>query len=244
MQITTESQGHWSSPDWPTAPTVPPATVRSLRELHAQQPWRGLADEQDGHRDVGPSNQSHFETICTSDSSAPRRSAVKRDRGVVAKFIFKLQHLDPVKLAYLRTSFVFAISVLVTWTPSSINRVYSIVYPDRMSFGLNVASAAVLPLQGVWNAVIFFTTSWNTLREEASYIKERRLARHLENGCVTRLDGGSIEALRGHQRDRFERARFERAQAVRGDQANELNAIGRVGTVGTVRVMHGLFSEF
>ncbi|KLU91637.1 G-protein coupled receptor [Magnaporthiopsis poae ATCC 64411] len=78
----------------------------------------------------------------------------------------RLRHLDPVKLAYLRTSFVFAISVLVTWTPSSINRVYNLIYPDKVSYPLNLASAAVLPLQGVWNAVIYFSTSWKTLRQE------------------------------------------------------------------------------
>jgi hypothetical protein len=78
----------------------------------------------------------------------------------------KFSHMDPVKLAYLRTSFVFAVSVLITWTPSSINRVHDIVRPHDFSFGLNLASAIVLPLQGLWNAIIFFSTSWPALREE------------------------------------------------------------------------------
>lgn len=82
------------------------------------------------------------------------------------RFGAKLKHMDPVKLAYLRTSFVFAISILVTWTPSSINRVYTLIYPDKASYGLNIAAAVVLPLQGVWNAVIYFTTSWKIFREE------------------------------------------------------------------------------
>ncbi|KAI1491819.1 hypothetical protein F5X96DRAFT_668300 [Biscogniauxia mediterranea] len=87
----------------------------------------------------------------------------------------KLNHMDPVKLAYLRTSFVFAISVLVTWTPSSINRVHDLVATaGEASFGLNLASSVVLPLQGVWNAVIFFSTSWRTLREEARARRDRR----------------------------------------------------------------------
>jgi hypothetical protein len=81
-------------------------------------------------------------------------------------FAVKFHQMDPVKLAYLRTSFVFAISVLVTWTPSSINRVYTLVYPQRFNYGLNVASAVVLPLQGVWNTVIYCATSWLVLREE------------------------------------------------------------------------------
>lgn len=90
----------------------------------------------------------------------------------------KLHHMDPIKLAYLRTSFVFAISVLVTWTPSSINRVYTIVHPERNISALNIASAAVLPLQGVWNAIIYFTTSWTLLREEAGRLAYRSRLLH------------------------------------------------------------------
>lgn len=82
------------------------------------------------------------------------------------RFGARLKHMDPVKLAYLRTSFVFAISILVTWTPSSINRVYTLIYPNKASYGLNIAAAVVLPLQGVWNAVIYLTTSWKIFREE------------------------------------------------------------------------------
>ncbi|KAK3488523.1 hypothetical protein B0T13DRAFT_406451 [Neurospora crassa] len=80
-------------------------------------------------------------------------------RSPFRKFWAKLHRLDPIKLAYLRTSFVFAISILVTWTPSSINRVHSLLYPKDTSYPLNLASAVVLPLQGVWNAVIFAATT-------------------------------------------------------------------------------------
>ncbi|KAL2147676.1 hypothetical protein VTI28DRAFT_7028 [Corynascus sepedonium] len=112
------------------------------------------------------------------ESEADRGAGASRGRGsrwfcppaVLAgtwrKFQRKLANLDPIKLAYLRTSFVFALSVLVTWTPSSINRVYALVHPDRNSYALNLAGAVVLPLQGLWNAVIFAATSWGTLRDE------------------------------------------------------------------------------
>lgn len=95
-----------------------------------------------------------------------RLNIFQRTARGVRRFGAKLRNMDPVKLAYLRTSFVFAISVLVTWTPSSINRVYTLVYPNQASYGLNIAAAVVLPLQGVWNAVIYFTTSWKIFREE------------------------------------------------------------------------------
>lgn len=96
----------------------------------------------------------------------PSNNIFRRMSDGTRRFGAKLKHMDPVKLAYLRTSFVFAISVLVTWTPSSINRVYTLIYPEKASYGLNIAAAVVLPLQGVWNAVIYFTTSWKIFCEE------------------------------------------------------------------------------
>lgn len=71
---------------------------------------------------------------------------------------------DPIKRAYLRTNFLFALSVLVTWIPSSLNRIHSWLI-GTSPFEYHVATAAVLPLQGLWNAVIFFVTSWRPLKE-------------------------------------------------------------------------------
>lgn len=130
-------------------------------------------------------------------------------RTTYARFLARLRTTDPVKLAYLRTSFVFAISVLVTWTPSSINRVYTLIHPDEVSYALNVASAAVLPLQGVWNAVIYFTTSARILREEANRFRWRRQQRRRGGGGGGRGRGGTAVAFRMGSRgeaDRFEAA--------------------------------------
>jgi hypothetical protein len=84
-------------------------------------------------------------------------------------FRSKLANLDPIKLSYLHTSFLFAISILVTWTPSSINRMHSVIHPHLpTSYALNLAASVVLPLQGLWNAIIMFATTWTTLKEEIS----------------------------------------------------------------------------
>lgn len=79
----------------------------------------------------------------------------------------KLARLDPIKMAYLRTSFIFGFSVLITWIPSSVNRLYSLANDGKVSFHLSVASGCVLPLQGVWNAIIYFTTGWVIVKEES-----------------------------------------------------------------------------
>ncbi|KAM4054502.1 7 transmembrane receptor (secretin family) domain-containing protein [Hirsutella rhossiliensis] len=80
-------------------------------------------------------------------------------RAALGEASLKLKRLDPVKMAYLRTSFIFGFAVLITWIPSSVNRLYSLANGGRISFSLSVASGCVLPLQGVWNAIIYLTTS-------------------------------------------------------------------------------------
>lgn len=126
------------------------------------------------------------------------RNIFRRMSSGTRRFGARLKHMDPVKLAYLRTSFVFAISILVTWTPSSINRVYTLIYPDKASYGLNIAAAVVLPLQGVWNAVIYFTTSWKIFREEMESTRAgRRVLRALRlrnrpAETAVRQSGGSF----------------------------------------------------
>lgn len=83
--------------------------------------------------------------------SAPRSTKLLKRHG----------SMDRIKWAYTKTAMLFAISILITWVPASINRIYGIANPTTPSFGLNIASAIVLPLQGFWNTVIYFVTSGN-----------------------------------------------------------------------------------
>lgn len=108
------------------------------------------------------STTQQFETICSSERAPveKRSSTMMRVlREAKESASLKLKRLDPVKVSYLRTSFIFAFAVLITWIPSSINRLYSLTHDNQVSFGLSLASGYVLPLQGVWNAIIYFSTS-------------------------------------------------------------------------------------
>jgi hypothetical protein len=67
--------------------------------------------------------------------------------------------------SYTKVALLFFTAMLVTWIPSSANRVYSVVNPGYISPSLQFASAFVLPLQGFWNAVIYITTSWKACRK-------------------------------------------------------------------------------
>ena len=63
-------------------------------------------------------------------------------------------------ISYCYTALLFFIALLVTWVPSTINRLYTLIRPESSSpFGLDFASGLVLPLQGFWNCVIYIFTS-------------------------------------------------------------------------------------
>lgn len=62
--------------------------------------------------------------------------------------------------SYTKCAILFFSALLVTWIPSSANRVYSVVHTSRTSLPLEYMSALVLPLQGFWNAIIYIVTSW------------------------------------------------------------------------------------
>lgn len=60
---------------------------------------------------------------------------------------------------YTKVALLFFVSLLVTWVPSSINRVYSLVHPNTISVPIEYVAGVVLSLMGFWNSVIYFTTS-------------------------------------------------------------------------------------
>ena len=65
---------------------------------------------------------------------------------------------------YARVAFLFFCSLLICWVPSSINRIYSIAYPDKLVFWLNYIEALVLPLQGFLNSIVYIVTSQTACR--------------------------------------------------------------------------------
>ncbi|TRX97693.1 hypothetical protein FHL15_001448 [Xylaria flabelliformis] len=154
--------------------TINTESERVVRPLSGAAPlnwFKGPVEDQSNFdRRAGTSTPGPIATTTTCITAQPRievkESIWHRIRESFNRWCNKFSNMDPVKLAYLRTSFVFAVSVLITWTPSSINRVHDIVNPQEFSYPLNLASAIVLPLQGLWNAVIFFSTSWLALRQE------------------------------------------------------------------------------
>lgn len=65
--------------------------------------------------------------------------------------------------SYTKCAILFFTALLVTWIPSSANRVYSVIHVEA-NYPLEYMSAFVLPLQGFWNAIIYIVTSWKACR--------------------------------------------------------------------------------
>ncbi|KAJ9157888.1 G-protein coupled receptor [Pleurostoma richardsiae] len=154
-------------PPSPTSPTIGPATAGPVMDWSTPTDAGSCAAPSAASIAPSAGGEPYYKVTSRVTANPRRRRTVWSSLAKAGhRFVLKFRNMDPVKLAYLRTSFVFAISVLVTWTPSSINRVYTLVHPHRFSYGLNIAASIVLPLQGVWNAVIYFTTSWALVKEE------------------------------------------------------------------------------
>jgi hypothetical protein len=125
------------------------------------------------------SNNQYAATVTATETptpSSPKKPASRFARfwKSTKRFLGKFVVADPIKSAYLRTSFLFAFSVLVTWIPSSMNRIHSWLTGES-PYEYHIATAAVLPLQGLWNAVIFFVTSNAAIRKGWVELQQRRL---------------------------------------------------------------------
>ncbi|KAJ4263146.1 hypothetical protein NW762_006768 [Fusarium torreyae] len=72
---------------------------------------------------------------------------------------------------YTKCALLFFTAILITWVPSSANRVYSVFHTKNPSVPLEFMSAFVLPLQGFWNALIYMVTSWSACKNLASDLR-------------------------------------------------------------------------
>jgi hypothetical protein len=100
------------------------------------------------------------EVTSPQSSTFPRSSASMRfgpDKST--KQLKAAMEANKAAFSYCKCALLFFASLLITWVPSSINRLYSLAYPNAFPFPLLFASSLVLPLQGFWNAVIYIVTS-------------------------------------------------------------------------------------
>lgn len=68
--------------------------------------------------------------------------------------------LNKAAWSYAKCAMLFFTAILITWIPSSANRLYSVIHDGEISVPLTFMSAFVIPLQGFWNGCIYALTSW------------------------------------------------------------------------------------
>jgi hypothetical protein len=95
-------------------------------------------------------------------------------------------------ISYCKYAVLFFIAMLVTWVPSTLNRLIELAHPKEAIFGLNYASSMVLPLQGFWNAIIYIFTSLPAVKALV-----RRIMTALHIGQMPRWQFSTTDASSG-----------------------------------------------
>lgn len=160
----------------------------------------------EGEHENQPAASQYYSTVTSvpvkdpppppSPLSRMSKRVSKSTTSILNKFVVA----DPIKRAYLRTSFLFALSVLVTWIPSSMNRIHSWLTGES-PYEYHVATAAVLPLQGLWNAVIFFVTSQVALKKGWAELRYGKRVAEEEDMVMTRRSAAIREEVRDGLRE-------------------------------------------
>jgi len=105
---------------------------------------------------------------------------------------------------YARVAILFFIALLITWVPSSVNRLYAVIRPNNFCFALNYISSFVFPLQGFWNVIVYIITSQTACKKLCRQIfggkgydgRTTRNATNLADGS----DDRDIDLKEGKQR--------------------------------------------
>ncbi|KAL8791233.1 MAG: hypothetical protein Q9213_000190 [Squamulea squamosa] len=145
--------------------TIVPADQLSPASGHHGNPfdkvYNGIPGVEEGRPDpytvnVGVGENEH--------NKRPSKPELLRVRSITREEAIK-ENPNPGAWLYARVAFLFFLSMLIIWIPSSVNRVYSLAHPDRINFALNYVSALVLPMQGLLNVFVYVITSQTACRE-------------------------------------------------------------------------------
>ncbi|CAF3458522.1 unnamed protein product [Fusarium graminearum] len=147
-----------------TLDSPPPASGQSLRPATRPDPVHSADIYAGPSLPVAPS----FEQPNTRTKNPERR---------------KRSPSDEAAMSYAKTALLFFTAMLITWIPASANRLY-ILIDGKASVQLGYVSAFVLPLQGFWNALIYYYTSRAACKQVIARLRtgSRRLDESDPNG--------------------------------------------------------------
>lgn len=96
-------------------------------------------------------------TMTTTNNNAAIRQQRSRAAAVVAA--------NKAAWSYSKCAMLFFSAMIITWLPSTLNRLYNLASGGSASPALEYMTAIVLPIQGFWNCVIYCVTSRDAVRE-------------------------------------------------------------------------------
>lgn len=141
--------------------------------------------------------------------------------------------------SYTKCSILFFTAILITWIPSTANRVYGVIQPDGVSLPLEYMSAFVLPLQGFWNAVIYMVTSWKAcknLMDDMGHLFKGDRKTNVPSRMTSRSRLGGIPGRRDNVSVPGRNGTFEMMSKGRNPRTSDLSS----GTESTEELRYGV----
>ena len=176
-------------------PQIRTGPVGSSTEHRASLTTQGLPNDQISHHNhakdsPSQNSSSNGSTWTTSAAQYPKPQQEPRDTDDAESFNRRQSRVRAVDanrtaIKYCKTAMLFFVALFCTWVPSTINRVYSLVYPDHAIFGLLFISSLLLPLQGFWNAILYIATSLPATKSLVETIRSRCFPRRSPHTTAT-----------------------------------------------------------
>lgn len=135
-------------------------TATRPQSVHVATNLSNLSNQSDG------SQSTYYYASPQSGSNPPRPSGA---HGNVASRAYRSirrrnHERDNAAWSYTKCALLFFTAMLITWIPSSANRLYSLTHNKTTSTVLEFMSVVVLPLQGFWNCLVYITMSWTACK--------------------------------------------------------------------------------
>ncbi|KAJ1329188.1 cAMP receptor-like G-protein coupled receptor [Microdochium nivale] len=131
-------------------------------------------------------------SAATTAGAAAASARLQRGRAAVAA--------NSAAWSYTKCAMLFFTAMLITWLPSTGNRLYNLASGGQTSTALEYMTAIVLPIQGFWNCVIYCVTSSEAVAAFFQDISSARLA--MVSFCCSCGGGGGSRRRHHHRRDR------------------------------------------
>ncbi|KAM0554030.1 hypothetical protein ACHAPJ_007105 [Fusarium lateritium] len=120
---------------------------------------------------------------------------------------------DEAAMAYAKCALLFFTAMLITWIPASANRLYVLI-DGKASVTLGYLSAFVLPLQGFWNALIYYYTSRAACKQVIASLRTGR--RRLEESDLNASSfANRMKAADGNNEQGFQLDQMRATKGVR-----------------------------